>query len=485
MAFTACAVFVLVLLPFSGVYCAIFGLGVDRWLLMWSSTSIVVLPTFTAAILWFGREPLALLDRWGRHDKRDPEKVQYAAMGGVREITPRVVLWFGVPAGIVSTLVVSHVWGRSDAASMLALGTAVVGLELTQSIIAVVSFDLLLRPLREEVSEALTGDPAPARGYSIRNRIMAGTAATGWGVGLMTTAIAVQFDSPAARLGWGAVAATLLAIVLVVAVIGPTLVTPILRPMDDLRAGTRRLADGVYDQSLALTTDDEFGDLVRGFNQMQAGLYERERLRAAFGSYVDPALAQRLLDQGDDLFAGEEAEVTVLFADVRDFTPFAERVSPQDALERLNALFGLVVPILREHHGHANKFLGDGVLAVFGVPEPVEHHADHALAAAQEIQCRVLREFGEGLRLGVGINTGRVIAGTVGGGGKLEFTLIGDAVNVAARVEERTKTTGDAILLTQSTFDALQRKPDRIIERGDHELKGKSATTCLYAVPFE
>ena len=112
----------------------------------------------------------------------------------------------------------------------------------------------------------------------------------------------------------------------------------------------------------------------------------------------------------------------------------------------LNRLFDVIVPVLHEHGGHANHYLGDGLLAIFGAPSPLEHHADAAVAAAVEVQRHVRAEFGNSLRLGIGINTGSVIAGTVGGGGRHEFTVIGDTVNVAARVEQLTKETGDAIL---------------------------------------
>jgi adenylate cyclase len=105
--------------------------------------------------------------------------------------------------------------------------------------------------------------------------------------------------------------------------------------------------------------------------------------------------------------------------------------------------------------GHINKFLGDGDFGVFGAPNDLAGHADAAVAAAVLIQRLVAERFGGKLRIGIGINTGVVIAGTIGGGGKLEFTLIGDAVNVAARVEQLTKTTADAILLTQQTVDAV------------------------------
>jgi class 3 adenylate cyclase len=238
-----------------------------------------------------------------------------------------------------------------------------------------------------------------------------------------------------------------------------TIVSPSLRPIHDLAEATLRVKAGDYSQRLPVVQDDDLGALAASFNRMQAGLAERQRLQAAFGTYVDPSLAARLLEQGDDVFTGERREVTVMFIDIRDFTPFAEANTAEDTVARLNALFEIVVPTVVDAGGHVNKFLGDGALAVFGAPNDLADHADAALRAAVLIHRLVDRRFGAALRIGIGINTGVVIAGTIGGGGKLEFTLIGDTVNVAARVEQLTKTTGDAILLTRECVDALPSRP--------------------------
>jgi adenylate cyclase len=260
---------------------------------------------------------------------------------------------------------------------------------------------------------------------------------------------------------------------------------PSLRPIRDLAEGTERVAAGDYSQRLPVVQDDDLGALAASFNRMQAGLAERQRLHAAFGTYVDPALAARLLEQGDDVFTGERRQVTVMFVDIRDFTPFAEANTAEDTVSRLNALFEIVVPAVVDAGGHVNKFLGDGALAVFGAPNDLADHADAAVRAAVLIHRLVAQRFGGELRIGIGINTGVVIAGTIGGGGKLEFTLIGDTVNVAARVEQLTKTTGDAILITQQCIDALASRPPGLIDRGFHVLKGKSAALQVFGLDQE
>jgi adenylate cyclase len=260
---------------------------------------------------------------------------------------------------------------------------------------------------------------------------------------------------------------------------------PSMQPIRDLAAGTERVAAGDYSQRLPVVQDDDLGALAASFNRMQAGLAERQRLQAAFGTYVDPALAARLLEQGDDVFTGERREVTVMFIDIRDFTTYAEANTAEDTVSRLNTLFEIVVPAVVDAGGHVNKFLGDGALAVFGAPNDLVDHADLALTAAAMIDRLVAERFGGELRIGIGINTGVVIAGTIGGGGKLEFTLIGDTVNVAARVEQLTKTTGDAILLTQQCVDALGSRPPGLIDRGFHVLKGKSAAVQVFGLVQE
>jgi class 3 adenylate cyclase len=257
---------------------------------------------------------------------------------------------------------------------------------------------------------------------------------------------------------------------------------PSLRPIRDLAEGTARVAAGDYTTPLPVVQDDDLGALAGSFNRMQAGLAERQRLQAAFGSYVDPALASRLLEQGDEVFGGEHREVTVMFVDVRDFTPFAEAHSADEAVAHLNALFEIIVPVVRDAGGHVNKYLGDGALAVFGAPNSLAAHADAAVGAAVAIQRLVWERFEGALRIGIGINTGEVIAGTIGGGGKLEFTLIGDTVNVAARVEQLTKATGDDVLLTEHTATALAEVPPGLADRGSHELKGKAAPTRVLAL---
>src|SRR3954469_17335737 len=224
----------------------------------------------------------------------------------------------------------------------------------------------------------------------------------------------------------------------------------IVRPIADLRRATEAVREGRFDVSVPVTTGDELGELAASFNQMVEGLAERERLREAFGTYLDKSVAEFILSEG---FAeeGVERDVSVLVCDVRDFTEFARHADAKEVVARLNELFEIVVPIVTRHGGHVDKFVGDGVLAVFGVPEIYPDHADRAVRAACEIATRVNSDAGPGLRIGVGVNTGRVVAGSIGGAGRLNFSVIGDPVNVAARVEAATRELDEDILITEAT----------------------------------
>lgn len=225
-------------------------------------------------------------------------------------------------------------------------------------------------------------------------------------------------DAPLLVLIVGCVLTLVLAVPLTIGAVS----APSWKPVRDLAAATERVAAGDYSRRQAVVQDDDLGALAASFNRMQAGLVERQRLQAAFGTYVDPALAARLLQQGEDVFTGERREVSVMFVDIRDFTPFAELNTAEDTVARLNTLFEIVVPAVVDGGGHVNKFLGDGALAVFGAPNDLADHADAAVDAAVGIQRMVAERFGADLRIGIGINTGTVIAGTIGGAGKLEFT---------------------------------------------------------------
>ena len=254
----------------------------------------------------------------------------------------------------------------------------------------------------------------------------------------------------------------------------------ILEPITELRKGLARVADGDLSVRIPVLGSDETGSLAGQFNEMVAGLAERERLREAFGAFVDPMLAERVIEEGTQI-EGEEVEVTVLFLDIRGFTAFAEQASAPEVVAELNTFYELVVPVLAEHGAHANKFVGDGLLAVFGAPDPLPDHADRGVAAALEVAKAVRKQYRGRLEIGIGVNSGAVVAGTIGGGGHVEFTVIGDVVNTASRVEEMTRVTGDVVLITQGTLELLDLDHGGFISRTAGQLKGKTERVALWA----
>ena len=250
-------------------------------------------------------------------------------------------------------------------------------------------------------------------------------------------------------------------------------------PLDSVRRALEEVQNGNFDVRVPVYDGTQIGQLQLGFNEMVGGLQERERIREAFGAYVDPDVAERILDE-DISLDGEEIEVTVMFIDIRDFTGFAERTEPEEVVAALNGLFEQMVRIIHDHGGWVDKFVGDGLLAVFGAPRRQPDHADQALITACEIAGDVTSE--QGLEFGIGLNSGRVLAGNVGGAGRLEFSVIGDPVNVAARVEAATRTTGDQILIAERTKELLSAGHPELVERPDVHLKGKREEVRLYAV---
>ena len=250
--------------------------------------------------------------------------------------------------------------------------------------------------------------------------------------------------------------------------------------MRDMQLAIERIQRGDFSARVPVVSTDETGLLAQSFNRMVEGLAERETLREAFGAYVDPGLAERVLREGADL-EGEDVDVSVLFLDIREFTAFAERSRPGDVVALLNEFWELVVPVLLRWRGHANKFIGDGLLGVFGAPDRIPDHAICATSAALEIAELVAERYRGSINVGIGVNTGRVIAGTVGGGGRIEFTVIGDAVNTASRVEAATRETGDAVLITEATRRLLPVDRFDVEHREPVPMKGKRVPVQLWA----
>jgi adenylate cyclase len=223
------------------------------------------------------------------------------------------------------------------------------------------------------------------------------------------------------------------------------------------------------------------------------GAFERERVRDVFSRFVpEPVVDEVLKNAGDDLRLGGERElVTVLFSDVRGFTTFSEARSPETVIEVLNRYLTSMTDVILKHGGTLVTFMGDGIMAVFGAPIPMDDHADRALAAAREMAGPALERFnewlrasghGDGFRVGIGLNSGAVMAGNVGSEKRLEFTVIGDTTNTASRIEGMTKGTPHSIYVSESTrMMLLDRDPD-LVRVDELEVRGRQAKVVIWTI---
>lgn len=208
----------------------------------------------------------------------------------------------------------------------------------------------------------------------------------------------------------------------------------------------------------------------------------RERLGDLFGAYVSPqALAK--LEAGELALGGERRIASVLFADIRSFTPLAFERKPEEVVDYLNAYFAGVCAAVEAHGGMVNKFMGDGLLAVFGAPEDDPDHARHAAAAALDMvaaAARVPRPDGGPTRIGVGVHTGEILVGSIGGQHRRDYTVIGDAVNLAARIEGLTRTLDADVLLSAEVVSAAGQGALQTEDLGEHAVKGRGAQTRIH-----
>jgi class 3 adenylate cyclase len=358
------------------------------------------------------------------------------------------------------------------------VGTVVL---LYSQILRYFTMEVVARPVLEQIATGLPPDfEIDAPSLPLRRRLLAIGPAINVITGLVVAGIAAHGHGGLRSLGLSWLIAVAVSFTISFELV-MLVVRSLASSLRDLQAATDRIKLGDYGARIPVVATDETGRLAQSFNTMVEGLDERERLREAFGAYVDPGLAERVLREGSD-FAGEEVPVTVLFLDIRDFTSFAENARPKEVVAFLNGFWEAVVPVLLLHGGHANKFIGDGLLGVFGAPERLSDHSERAVQAAQEIAGRVRERYGGKVGVGIGVNSGRVVAGTVGGGGRVEFTVIGDTVNTAARVEAVTRETGDDVLITDATRALLAADRFAFEERPPVQLKGKREHVRLWAL---
>jgi adenylate cyclase len=248
-------------------------------------------------------------------------------------------------------------------------------------------------------------------------------------------------------------------------------ISEVVDAMAEVEHGRMETYVGAYERS-------QIGRLQTGFNRMVAGLAERDRLRDLFGRYVGTDVARHAIEEGASL-SGDVVEAAVLFIDLVGSTQLAESRPPQEVAEILNDFFQIVVNAVDEHHGLINKFAGDAALAVFGAPLPTSEPASAALATARALGTQLRRLP---LAFGVGVSAGRVFAGNIGAENRYEYTVIGDAVNEAARLADLAKTADRRILCSAAAIErADEHERVRWAECYSTVLRGRSEATQVSA----
>ena len=262
------------------------------------------------------------------------------------------------------------------------------------------------------------------------------------------------------------------------------------RPVLQLAAHTRQVAAGDYTQRLELERSDELGVLAAAFNQMSVGLAERDRVRDLLDKNVSPEIAARLMRDGAAL-GGEEREVTILFADLRGFTTMSEKFPPQELLALLNRYLDRMSAEIERHGGVIDKFIGDAIMALFGAPVAQGDAAERAITAAlgmeralAQLNAELVAEGKSPLGIGIGINSARVVAGNIGSHRRLNYSVIGDGVNVASRLQSETRKAEFRanIITSAATVAAIRAKQFTLRPLGAVQVKGRAEPVEIFAV---
>ncbi|HPG57105.1 MAG TPA: adenylate/guanylate cyclase domain-containing protein [Candidatus Wallbacteria bacterium] len=263
----------------------------------------------------------------------------------------------------------------------------------------------------------------------------------------------------------------------------------IIIPVNKLIERMKLVARGDFKCKSSVLYVDEIGQLKGHFNSMLDGLAEREKIKDTFGRFISIEIAEKLLKEKKVDLMGEEIEATILFSDIRDFTPLSEKLSAPELIDFLNLYFSHIVKPIHSHGGVVNKFIGDAVMAVFAPAFGNLKHEEAAVAAAIDIK-NALVEFNAlgkypPVKSGVGIHRGKLVAGNVGTEERMEYTFIGDNVNIASRIESETKNFQTDILMSEDVVNKLENgkfKDIEIFKVGPVMMKGKSVPLSLYGI---
>jgi class 3 adenylate cyclase len=256
-------------------------------------------------------------------------------------------------------------------------------------------------------------------------------------------------------------------------------------PLGALASAMTEVEQGRLDTQCPVVSADEIGDVASGFNQMVHGLRERERVTEMFGRYVSREVRDEIL-AGRVALEGQQVDVTMLFCDLRDFTPWVEATDPREVVRDLNGYFSEMEAAIRGQLGLVLQYIGDEIEAVFGAPVPNADHPERAVRAAMDMRARLAawnrdreRAGKAPLRHGIGVHTGMVLAGSIGSRERLSYALVGDAVNLASRIQGLTKELGGDLLVSGTTQARLVGRIPMVRAAAAH-VKGRSAEVEVY-----
>ncbi len=260
--------------------------------------------------------------------------------------------------------------------------------------------------------------------------------------------------------------------------------------INDVLDNMKEISTGNFNNFSIVRTNDEVGQLVEGVNTMIVGLQERENLKNLFGRYLAKEISEEIL-KGNVNLGGDLYNATVMFTDIRNFTGIAQNISPEEVVLFLNSYLNHMIEVILKHNGIIDKFIGDGILAIFGVPVRTENHAQNAVLASLAMREALARFNSERLaegkfpvEIGIGLHSGSVIAGNIGNDKKMEFTVIGDTVNLASRIEKMTKDLQKGILISETTYSLLNKEWLETINSKEHQnisIRGKTDSMILYS----
>jgi class 3 adenylate cyclase len=256
-------------------------------------------------------------------------------------------------------------------------------------------------------------------------------------------------------------------------------------PTREIMDVAEKIRSGNYDSQARVVTNDEIGFLGDRVNEMARGLVERERIREVFNLFTSPEIAREILSDRT-AGMGETRVVTLLFSDLRGFTRMAEQLPPEEVVKSINRYFSEMSAAIIEHGGIVLQYVGDEIEAVFGAPMDDPAHADKAVAAALEMRFRLAalneeRSLSgqEPLQHGIGVHTGKALAGLVGSKYKISYAMVGDTVNIASRIQEINKDLNSDIVISEQTYRSL-KVPREVSSPFTVSVKGKTNVLNVY-----